>query len=562
MRRLVRILVLQAALLVASALSAHADWLDLCKGSSGPVLLRNELNPGSCERQNSVTKHADVTWEGLIVKRTRPPGRLIIEGSTKDGHFVPERVRGNSSDTLSPAPLLPFGTNLLPFLDATAFGREERVSIKNDGNGLRLTCQPGTAPAGMILNPTGHRFSQGLNQIIMIEGAARGEFRFAAVAAGADVPATAPTFPQNRTSRVEFLLSGPASLGSQERRAEQIVLLCPEAAGTIEIKSVTLQPVVKPTKPAVLASWVWRPQEWQRKPSDILVWAKSMRLNRLYLQLDIVSGQVAHAEVLRAFLARATDLGIAVFAVEGDPGMIRGDGRNNALARTSAISRFQETATPSGRLAAIQYDIEPYILPAYTLDRPTVWHDWSDTLEQLHGLWRGKVEVVVPFWFINDVEGQEAIERIRPFVSSLAVMSYRTEDQAIIEISEPWLSWGVLHGVDIIIALENGPVPDEVHRSYVPSKTGTAEMVRFSTADAVLLSKRPVSSKGRMIYRFSHETTVPGNRISFQGEELLLLATIGRLRTALPAWQSFCGFALHGLRIRSATDPAQQEGFP
>src|SRR5688572_25607555 len=100
MHHLVRILMLQATLLVGSTLSAYADWLDLCKGSSDPVLLRNELNPGICERQDSMMKRADVTWESLIAKSPTEPSSLVIEGSTKDGHFVPERARGDNADAL------------------------------------------------------------------------------------------------------------------------------------------------------------------------------------------------------------------------------------------------------------------------------------------------------------------------------------------------------------------------------------------------------------------------------------------------------------------------------
>ncbi|WP_147274678.1 hypothetical protein [Phyllobacterium bourgognense] len=494
-------------------------------------------------------KRADVTWEGLIAKSPTEPSSLVIEGSTKDGHFVPERARGDNADALPRLALLPFGVNVLSLLDPTVFGREKRVFIKKDGYGLRLICKPGKAPAGSILKPRAHRFPQGLDQTIAIEGVARGEFRFAATVAGADAPTTALIFPRNEMSKMELSLGlNSSGLNTPRHDADQIVVLCPESAGKIEIKSIILQPDAKPAKPAILASWVWKPEEWQRKPGEVLAWAKSMQLDRLYLQLDIVSGQVAQPEVLGAFLVEAADLGIAVFAVEGDPGMIRGDGRNNALARTGAISRFQEAATPSGRLAGIQYDIEPYILPAYAFDRRTMWNDWSDTLKQLHALWRGKVEVVVPFWLTDDLYGQEAIERIRPFISSLAVMSYRTEDQAIVNVSEPWLTWGVLHGVDIVIALENGPIPDEVHRSYVRSETGTAELVRFSAADAVVLSDVPVSSKEKMIYRFNHEITVSGSRISFQGKLPTLLATIDRLRSTFPAWRSFSGFALHGLK--------------
>jgi hypothetical protein len=549
MRFLLTILLLQAVLLVGSALSANADELNLCKDGTGPVLHRNEPHTDDCERRDSVMNHADVIWQGLIAKTTKAPSPLVIEGSTADGHFTPVRAHGENADVLPRPPLLPFATNVLPLLEATVFGREKRASIKRGSSGLRLICKSGTSPAGLILKPKANRFAQGLDQIIAIEGVARGEFRFAAVAAGADVPTAAPAFPQSKAAHIELWLgSDSASADFLRQRAQQIVLLCPKMAGLIDISSMHLQPDVKSAKPAILASWVWQPEEWQQKPAEILAWATSMQLNRLYLQLDIVSGEVAHPELLRAFLTQAAKARIGVFAVEGDPQMVRGEGRNNALARTSAISRFQETVTPTGQLAGIQYDIEPYILPAYAFDRRTIWKDWSDTLEQLHARWRGKVEVVVPFWLIDDLHGREAIERVRPFVSSLAVMSYRTEDQAIVEASEPWLTWGVLNGIDIVIALENGPVPDEVHRSYVPSETGTAEIVHFSAADAVMLSDVPVSSQEKMIYRFSHEITVPGNRISFQGKLPTLLATIDRLHTMFPAWRSFSGFALHGLR--------------
>lgn len=548
MRLRVEPLVLQAALLIGCALSANADGLNLCKERSGPVLLKTERHSAGCEWQDSVMNQADIIWMDLIAKSAKAPSRLVIEGLTKDGQFVPERAHGENTGATPRLPLLPFETNVLPLLDGTVFGREKRVSFKNKRNGLQLTCKPGTAPAGLILKPTAHRIPQGLDQSIVMGGVARGQFRSAAVAAGADVPATAPFFPESKTTPVELWLPDPAGRGLPGHGTEQIVLLCPETAGTIDIRSIALRPGAKLATRPILASWVWQPEDWQKNPVEILAWATSMQLNRLYLQLDIAAGEVAHPELLGTFLTEAADAGIAVFAVEGDPQMVRGDGRTNALARTSAISRFQDAAMPNGRLAGIQYDIEPYISPAYAFDRQAIWKDWSYTLEELHRLWRSNIEVVVPFWLIDDVDGRDAIERIQSFVSSFTVMAYRTSDEAIVEASEPWLNFGVLHGVNIIIALESGPVPDEVHRTYVRSNTGTAEVVRFSEADAVLVSDKPISLDRGMIYAFSHEIKVSGDRISFKGKLPLLLATIDRLRTTFPSWRSFSGFALHGLR--------------
>jgi hypothetical protein len=175
--------------------------------------------------------------------------------------------------------------------------------------------------------------------------------------------------------------------------------------------------------------------------------------------------------------------------------------------------------------------------------------------------WGSPVSVVVPFWMLGEEAGLAAIETARHAISQIVVMAYRTQPDEVFAISEPWLSWGAAHGVPIAIALENGPLPVELHKSYVRAETGPLILsYRDGEGRITLLSEHIRASDDRLVYALSHETRVNPARISFMNDRRQLSDVRSRLSRLFGAWSSFDGFMLHELgdpdeKVRQPVDP-------
>jgi hypothetical protein len=244
--------------------------------------------------------------------------------------------------------------------------------------------------------------------------------------------------------------------------------------------------------------------------------AAQRRLGRLYITLAIEEGRVSHSAELIRFIGDARSHGIAVEAVEGDPQMVTPAGLRSALARAAAIARFQSEAPPEGRLAEVQYDIEPYTLAEWG-SHPVDHRGWADAVQALAAAAQQPVHLVLPFWVAEDEGGRQLLRELAPSLSGVTAMAYRSDPADIVAISEPLLSWGVAAGKPVRIALEAGPVAAELeHRLHLAS----AEHGRTTTQPA---------------------------RISFLGDEKRMAQTAQDLLAAFSAWSSFHGISYHGI---------------
>ena len=73
--------------------------------------------------------------------------------------------------------------------------------------------------------------------------------------------------------------------------------------------------------------------------------------------------RVRHPAQLRAFVRKAHAAGIAVTSVEGDPHMVLPKHRATTADRARAFADYNRASRPEERLRAMQFDVEPYLLP-------------------------------------------------------------------------------------------------------------------------------------------------------------------------------------------------------
>lgn len=517
-----------------------------------------QVQAGEDRMKDTRSTIAEPVWSRVVEPPASPPDRIVIEGPVTEDGFQPSAVRFPAKGPARPfsTALVP-GRDILPVLDVRAFGLEERVKHHASADGLTMRCTPGRQPAGLVLGTGRFHFPREVRWELIIGGEADGRIAMSLVEAGADAPA----------DPMVILGSGQTSLGvpvagwSESLHSRDLVLVCPPDAAEADIHSIIIAPEFPPEPRGEAGTWIWQPRTWIERPDAVVDLVEKARLERVYLQLHVEDGMVAEPQALSALVERLGDSDVAVHAVEGDPAMATARGRENALARAAAIARYQAGAPPGARLAGLQFDIEPYLLEDYSSDAAAVWRGWAESITRLAEEWDAPVSVVVPFWMLGEESGRTAIETARHAISQIVVMVYRTAPDEVFALSEPWLSWGAAHDSPIAIALENGPLPIELHQTYVRAETGPLILsYRDGEGRITLLSDHIRASDDRTVYALSHETQVNPARISFMNDRRQLSDVRSRLSRLFGAWPSFDGFMLHELdnpdqKVRQPVDP-------
>jgi hypothetical protein len=499
-----------------------------------------ESMTGEMERDEPI-----LLWSSRVAVATPAPSRIVIEGSESDGRFVPHAVRipddGPAQTMKVP---LPVGENLLDRLHARPFGSEERVEAERSQDWLIIRCGEGTAPAGVVLETGSFHFPRAAHLRLVVAGLGSGEqFGLSLVERGGD----APSPPQVLLDAKGGSLKLPPSRATDVPPSRQLVISCPSGPASLRLNSVALEPGLPSRQISNTGTWLWRADAWLQRPAKVEQWAVASQLDRTFLQLKIDKGEVAHSTALAEFVTQLDRRGISTHAVEGDPAMVTADGLGHALRRVAAIRRYQIASPPRARLAGLQFDIEPYLLSDFALDPTAIWAQWAETIQALSSAWGEPVSVVVPFWMLDSEAGAAAMAAVRPVISNLTVMAYRTEIGQVTALSEPWLAWGTLNGVPVSVALENGLLGAEVHRTFLRAETGSLLLSMAGRKATVSLFSHPAVRQNALAYAFHHETRVNPARISFMNNKDKLAVARAKLARLLVAWPSFDGLMIHAL---------------
>jgi hypothetical protein len=449
---------------------------------------------------------------------------ILLHGRVRDGRFdVSEHVLPSSRPgTPRPGPM-PLHANLLERMTARAFGVEERVQVTLEGGRLQVACGAGTRPAGVLLSGPWYL--------------PRARLRVAAAYAG-DAGFSLPALP-DALDRAGW---------------EHFVLQCPARAASLAFDRLALEPDPAPSaKPAARATWVWRAADWRERGAGLLDWAAAHGVRELFISVPFRDGAVGEPAALAAFIRTAGARGIRVLSVDGDPHMVLPE-QQPALARiVRAYAAYNARVEPAARLAGLQFDVEPYLLPADLPERGAGKADWdarylamARTLREAAGSLR--LELVVPFWW----DGKTALlDGLAPLVDGVTVMDYRTDPQQIAGFAVPFLDWGARHGKQVRIALEAGPIAAETQRRYVRAAAGeTADLLRLDLEGRQVLAllREPVTA-GADAFRLQSTREIDGSATTFNKDKAALLRLLPALEADFGAWDgAFGGMALHELR--------------
>src|SRR5439155_19401767 len=96
----------------------------------------------------------------------------------------------------------------------------------------------------------------------------------------------------------------------------------------------------------------------------LLDWAAGQGIGELFVTVPLKDGtSVRNPDLLADFVRQAGSRGIRVLSVDGDPHMVLADEVPNVVKRVQAYAAYNAGVAPEARLAGIQFDVEPYLLP-------------------------------------------------------------------------------------------------------------------------------------------------------------------------------------------------------
>ena len=368
-----------------------------------------------------------------------------------------------------------------------------------------------------------------------------------------------PSFPLPfAASEVLWAGLGPGSWEAD--LAPGVILQGRPQEGTVEDVSPLVDPpgaFVEPVAGAAPADgarpprsgWWWRPREWQERADVLFAGLRDWGMSRVFITVTVKDGAVEKEALLREFIARASQRGVEVWAVEGDRYALLPEERPAFLDRARAFEAYNKSVPEDERLAGLQYDIEPYLMEGYRLS-PHRWNGlYRDFLAQVKQTTALPLEVALPFWFAGQKvpEGGLFLDAVTTSISSVVVMDYRTERRQIVDFARPFLAWGVRQGRPVHIALETVTLPDLDMAVYRPSRRGTLWMKRQGEITMLFLLRGPVEkTQDGHLFSFSHRTTSPASQTTFFGRTDVLRALLPELEQELSEWPSFAGTAVHG----------------
>ena len=471
-----------------------------------------------------------------------------LSGKVEGEHFLiseitPGKTTGQQMPASHPFPL---SRNLLASLRGTRFGAENRVDVFAKEGQLIVQCRAGQLPAGVVLDSTSYLPRARVE--LQIRGSGKGSFNIiTANAAQAASGSGAPLgfFEAQPRGQTQAYKLEEASTRADWRHW---TIACPAESARLKLES--LQLVSQPRALPPRAAWVWQASEWQARPEAVFELAKKYGVSTLYITIALAAGSVGNPEQLTAFVKRAGKAGLAVWAVDGDPNMVRPSERAATLERARAYARFNNAVPPDARLQGVQFDVEPYLLPGHDLAAQGWEQHYQELVKALHAsLGESKagmaLEMVVPFWWADK---QSLLDTLAPWISSLAVMDYRTDPEEIYRFAVPFLDWSERHGKAVRIALEAGSIAPETRYRYEKATVGELWQIQLGQQPFLLLLKQPRKNPHGVAFHLTNTFEINGSATTFQGDSAKLLRQLGELETVFSAWPGFAGMALHEIR--------------
>lgn len=296
------------------------------------------------------------------------------------------------------------------------------------------------------------------------------------------------------------------------------------------------------------AFWYWDYRAAIQDPTGLVTACREQRCRRILLQLpDVRDSDELWAAYARLFTVTKS-AHIDLFALDGAPDMI-----DHAAPLIAKLNRLLALVGSQG-LPGVQLDIEPYLLEGFPED-DTILERYMDTIDHVAAALRGRttLSMVIPFWFASTIHRHRPVAfSVMDRVDEVAVMSYRTDRDEVIAISDDILRYGALNHVPVWLALETTKLLPERHvllkrEPRAALADGLLDPVRRTLTLEPSAKEEWPEKNQPMWFRIHHRTMVRPEKISFTGHTK---QAVQRMITDLfreIRHSSFSGLVIHDL---------------
>lgn len=239
--------------------------------------------------------------------------------------------------------------------------------------------------------------------------------------------------------------------------------------------------------PDVRAAWVWQANSIRDGGDELLANAAKHKINRLYVNVNMNFS----TEIYREFIAKATDAGITVEALGGDPSWAI-EGREGPMLQLALwVSEYNLAVEAAERFDALHLDVKPYVLPAWNTDASALVQSWMNNMtvlqKQVEQNGNIQVNVDLPFWLnsytvagkrtTEDADNETLSHWFIERFDHITLLVYRDTAQGnngIIRLIEKDMTEADVQGVSVTVGVNTKPMPGEEFTTFADK--GTAEL--------------------------------------------------------------------------------------
>ena len=544
-----------------------AGWLGLCNhkpqsssirfaeqyfksnGESYWLLLLSKADD-QCECKQLDVDADEISWLGLVSsgKSARIDKRVILQGERNGKKTrLSEIIADRPEQVFDLSNTLAVEQNLVDDFSIRSFGVEQRTQYSVENHRLKLQCRAGQKPAGLLFDVDNKKLSSSHKLRLSVSYSSQQHFQLGIAddnrfIKGDPVITLLPAATDVLTIDIPY---------AQLDMSQNIhwSLICPADDAEISIGNFELLLTGNREAKSSRDLWIWRAEAWRQRRDKLFALLNKYNAKRVFIsvEMDEPKAEILHAKELQAFITEAKHRAIDVWAVEGDPHATLPGGQEQFVRRAKILQHYNLNSTEDGRLAGVQYDIEPYLVKGWSLDHEQWFIAYVETLRQIKQQLTAPLEIAVPFWWqFKSVNNAPLLDAVAPYIDSVNVMNYRTDVELIKKFAQPFLDWGLHANKQVSIALEAGPVPDERRWHFRKHHSGSLLHLKAFPQPVLILLDTEISSSVGDTFSLYQETVLAGDVVSFQKDPARLVELLPQLESLWSQWPSFAGISLHG----------------
>ena len=204
--------------------------------------------------------------------------------------------------------------------------------------------------------------------------------------------------------------------------------------------------------------WIWDSPSVTKNPEETMQFLTDQQVTNIYLHFDTrIPDPTYHS-----FIQQASNQGITVHALMGQPKWGQEAYTSEALHRIDLVAKYNHNAAQSEQFAGIHFDIEPYVMDAWDHDRATVLKEWSASAKEYISYAKNKGFIIgssLPFWTDQSaVEAhypgfyKEMIDR-QDYVTLMAYRNNALGSNSITQLTEGEMKYASSPKVEIGVEL-------------------------------------------------------------------------------------------------------------